>query len=1015
MKKPTKSIVTSTLLAVAFGALSVGSTFALFTSQSQTEIDIQSGIVNVESKATLVNYSSSVDGTNHDFGAEETSYSNDKVGNLFKIQGSTVTIDKMVPGDSLTIKLTALNKSNVETKTRFMVAHSTDGTKKDLFPALKFSFSDGTLTPADIFTWQDNNAAQDSAGDNLYGDGLLVTITLPDNDNGQILFGSANQDNQYQDSACSIAFSLQAVQGNAAISPIDEINGYLTAELLFEGHNNTMHDAVVDMREIGYGLTNLNVLNGYVYDLANDQFVKENTVTANKLNYFKMFEAMPQEQTFSIYAVGNTWTTVNGLTVGFDAGDTNGISSITYDRHDATVGQEVAIRTNTTSTSLTINAPLDIVHHYGDVGALTIEAIANASYHEFGKAKFVEIKTGRMALEKTAEVEHIHLATSEVQEEAVFNNITISKAENVQMPDFSRDPVTIPDGGRLVVALQEGTEDITEETELDYVWLTAVGVYEQVTVSASDEVAGTNYAADSQNAEQKTTAQQIANNITFSEGEDNYKVVASKNATGEWEYSVQTEAGEATSAYTAQATNNVVEVTNVTTQDKVEVTVENGMSEQEKEEAKKEASLFAGGQGTAQDPYLIDSILGLKNIDKKCNSEDLTYFKLISDFIVSNEDLASYTDYWNASRSALIGKISNAVIDGNNHKITANISGATIFGDVRGSNLSSLDVTINGTNASLIFYSENIELSGITIDGQICWETGNNGAFIIYPRYNVTMLNCINEAELSTITGDTTMYCAVFFGYGFPNNSTIIMTNCSNKGSLTAGRASLVMANCSYGAEGPTRYIDFYLNQCSNDGQIISTSVNDDNNLLVSIISDKAYAYHFTIDGTTYTTSTTTKWTDPLPSSLLIGEGTFVKGSNDTLGITENADGTFTITPSNKSVAKYIVSVGVYTSTAIGSSRSYVTEEISANGDYLVSTLKNLKFIDNAWIEANPTAQIGTLAGNTIYTIGDESFYLVNEPNRCNVGGTPKIADMISVTAVDSQGRILSSASLKKI
>ena len=56
--------------------------------------------------------------------------------------------------------------------------------------------------------------------------------------------------------------------------------------------------------------------------------------------------------------------------------------------------------------------------------------------------------------------------------------------------------------------------EITEETELDYVWLTKQGIFEQMKVSDNAESAGDVWADDERNSEEtQTAAQQIANNI----------------------------------------------------------------------------------------------------------------------------------------------------------------------------------------------------------------------------------------------------------------------------------------------------------------------------------------------------------------------------------------------------------------------------------------------------------------------------------------------------------------------
>lgn len=481
MKKSKKILLASSLSALALGALSVAGTFALFTDKAETKVEVGSGIVKIESKATLVNYQSSVDNTDHDFESDETSYSNALVGNSFSIDGSVITLSKMVPGDKLTVNLNAVNKSDVKTKTRFMISHSLVGAKKDLFPALKFTFGAGNLAPKDVFRWQDNLPVTNTEGVNLYGDdGLTLTIELPDSHNGEITFGSENLDNQYQDCACSIAFNLQAVQGNASVNPIDEINGYLEAELLFEGHNDTMHDAVVDMAEIEYD--DLDVLDGYVYDLAKDRFVKESDVTANKLGYFKIYASMPTDQTFSIYAAGANWGAVENLHVGFDGGDA-AVTSISYDRHDATVGQNVVIRTN--GGELTINAPLDTVKHYGEATVIDIIAVQSTSFVEYGKAGLAKIKTGRIVVTEEAELPLLHV----VETNGGFDGIKVAFVGNATLPEFSRDDVTMNDGDKkLVIEVQElnAVEAVDEAPE--FIWIAKEGENTSSAVATSATV-----------------------------------------------------------------------------------------------------------------------------------------------------------------------------------------------------------------------------------------------------------------------------------------------------------------------------------------------------------------------------------------------------------------------------------------------------------------------------------------------------------------------------------------------
>ena len=183
--------------------------------------------------------------------------------------------------------------------------------------------------------------------------------------------------------------------------------------------------------------------------------------------------------------------------------------------------QTVIIRTNSAETTLKGTAANDTIYHYGVAGTVNLPVVASNSFHEYGTVRFVEIAKGRFVLEKTAEIEQVHistkildLATNEKSTDT-FDEIIIAMDPDVEKPTFSRDKVNVdPDNGTLVVALQTGTDAVTDDTELDYVWLTMEGVYEQIKVSDTSENAGDTWVDDdSISGKTQATAFEIANNI----------------------------------------------------------------------------------------------------------------------------------------------------------------------------------------------------------------------------------------------------------------------------------------------------------------------------------------------------------------------------------------------------------------------------------------------------------------------------------------------------------------------
>ena len=376
----------------------------------------------------------------------------------------------------------------------------------------------------------------------------------------------------------------------------------------------TMHEAVAGLKNQGYYTAQFVTKSGYdlVYSIEDNKFYLSNDSyldEKNKYDFWHIQNKVEPNQQWSIYAFN--WNTesqdVQNLQVGFDAGE-EFISSIEFNRSEAETSRTVLIRTNSDKTSLSVNAPKDIINHYDEIGSLNIIAAAKASYHEFGSVTFAEIATGRMVLESSSNVERIHFTATGEGSEAFFDDITVAKANDVEMPKFSRDSVEIPEEGKLVVALQDGTD---KDDDKDYVWLTAVGIYEQVTVSDSNTEPGNNYAANSEDEEKKEAAQQIANNITFSDGDEEYKVAAKTTDGGAtWTYEVQSESGEVSAAYTAALVEETGEVVVKDSSEQiVETITENGLDQTSKEEAEKAAVGYIARVGSE---YYTDAEVAFK-------------------------------------------------------------------------------------------------------------------------------------------------------------------------------------------------------------------------------------------------------------------------------------------------------------------------------------------------------------------------------------------------------------------
>lgn len=186
MKKSNKTLVLSALAALAFGAGAVGSTFALFTSQAETNVTVTTGKVDVKASASdLKTYSL-------DKEMDEGKFEN---GGTATINGTSIILSNVTPGDKVAFSVSIKNNSTVKTKYRISVLKDQD---TGLFNGLNFSIAG--MTSSSIGQWE---ALEVGSADILYED---CYIELP-----------KEAGNEYQGKSCVITFKVEAVQDNADV------------------------------------------------------------------------------------------------------------------------------------------------------------------------------------------------------------------------------------------------------------------------------------------------------------------------------------------------------------------------------------------------------------------------------------------------------------------------------------------------------------------------------------------------------------------------------------------------------------------------------------------------------------------------------------------------------------------------------------------------------------------------------------------------------------------------------
>ena len=406
------------------------------------------------------------------------------------------------------------------------------------------------------------------------------------------------------------------------------------------------------------------------------------------------------------------------------------------------------------------------------------------------------------------------------------------------------------------------------------------------------------------------------------------------------------------------------------------------------------ASNFEGGLGTKASPYLIAN----KGQFEKITSgyiDNIKYYSLIGEVTFTESDELAGARWGYAVY--LPKKVSYIKLNGNGKYIKCE-SAAAVFDIIGNSTVMNLNVEIKNKFATQTI---GVTFEGVNFYGNVSWNGGNNGLICAYVTDGLTAINCNNYATINS-TGGEADYNAIFTGYAFTENATLSFKNCNNYGSLISGKASMFIGNVRYKSK-------LVVENCLNKGEIRATYMGYTPNCYVSVSESNIIS--LTLNGETKTLDT------------VLSSG-FYHGPSDTMALTENADNTLTFTKSNnKTVAYYVVSVGVYTKFDQGdglefnsgaTDRVYVTQRIEATeAETYVTELKVLSFVDNAWAKNNAGAVAGKLVGNDIYTLNDNTYYFISSTKH-SVDGKAKAPMMVTVSAYAADGTLISSASLAK-
>ncbi len=289
MKKSAKVIVTSAMTMAMCASLIAGGTLALFTAQSDVNIVITSGNLDVKASVTEMWTATSTKDENYEWKSAnkagevfEGNFGDDNLG-VAKYEAGKLSLEQLVPGEAVKFTLSIANDSTVAIKYQIRTQATSD--RGGLFQYLKFEFDGDEMTKTASTAMPSSTTYGTLAPSDKTKDAKIV-ISLP-----------YNVGNEAQNLSCELMISVLAIQGNANFdevpaeqlpdsegsatvpegnqSPVElETNNHLVkvtvpAEDIETGKNLTLEVKRADEAEAKFGIT---VAEGtaFYYDISVD-------------------------------------------------------------------------------------------------------------------------------------------------------------------------------------------------------------------------------------------------------------------------------------------------------------------------------------------------------------------------------------------------------------------------------------------------------------------------------------------------------------------------------------------------------------------------------------------------------------------------------------------------------------------------------------------------------------------------------------------------------------------------
>ena len=878
----------------------------------------------------------------------------------------------------------------------------------------------------------------------------------------------------------TFASIIRTAQVNSDNQLIRNLNTALAAD---HKSHPTLHDALKAAFDFGYDVSKINascVGNEILYDSVNEVFcyfdsrdggsvsyipesqheIELDTTSCaywriiNEKNVSTAFTAPDEngKSTLSCGTDGMGWscylvTVPDGVTeietnAGVDTGDTDSIVKVAFKNSGApgagytnTSAYVPPVVIRTTDGLLEIDAPKFTVHHYGVAIFLDIIAVGTASYHEFGYVLQAQIRTGRVVNEAgtvtladgtTVPAGIVNLFLICNHDERSFAEIIVAAAVGALLPTLDRTAVNIPEGGMLVLKVEEDvvtTGSGYTAGNYDYIYLYKSGVEEQIVTSKTKvpdgtllgKISGTDPITSSDDA-----------NATFVKGTDSIANSDSKTA------AIQIANVPTAGGYDVDAPN--IDVYPKDTYASIANTYGSN-------------ALFAGGTGTVNNPYLISKGSQFKNITGALTDK---HYRIVANIPIVEADFSNTTDS-NGTSYYLIEELSGS-LDGAGHRLTLPAVGSNLYVIVYelGGTFKNIDIELN-THGTIAYYttSPTALFENVDVYGDISCNT-NYGAYVMEST-GATFSDCDFFGMIHSIGGSEKNNNAIYVGLVTYNSALngeqhFTFRNCHNYGTLISGDAAMFIGNNNKldTNNWSNAYIYLTIENCTNEGEIQwmeSTGYRAYNHFVASNVQTLK---EIIIDGNIYVRDQSQADESTSDNIFLIeqvydsankkisihsspvmpdanGRNYILDIPDSTLAIYENSNGTFTVIPASVSGVSYYVvtdkTYGYYN----GSSKIYtISEQFTVDqfvaGKY-TTTMKNLAFIDDHWIEDNSAGEESNITINgkeyPIRTVGKVEKYYYHDGNY--VLGTTLYRNKpgsVSVSAFNANGAIVASAKL---